>query len=183
MIQVGDRNNRTILGYHDKGVNQYALISAQLPILVEENYSPFLITDKHHYSISTKDITTLVNNYKALNIFNSAKNKAAQIFILPGLLVSIAYMLSNLRFNQLLNLFSDTFSTSLLSFFFWVSVVCVIVLWHDYFRTKTHPVKLPQSGKIDQKTTTVIQNTGIEFARYKLLKAVHYLDEASQKLL
>lgn len=183
MIQVGDRNNRTILGYHDKGVNQYALIGAQLPILVEENYSPFLITDKHHYSISTKDITTLVNNYKALNIFNSAKNKAAQIFILPGLLVSIAYMLSNLRFNQLLNLFSDTFSTSLLSFFFWVSVVCVIVLWHDYFRTKTHPVKLPQSGKIDQKTTTVIQNTGIEFARYKLLKAVHYLDEASQKLL
>lgn len=183
MTQIGDRNNRTILGYHDKSINQYALTGVQLPILIEENYSPFLITDKQHYSISTKDITTLVNNYKALSIFNSAKNKVAQIFLLPGLVVSIAYMLSNLGIDKLLLFFTDTVSKSLLNFLFWVSIACVIVLWHDYFRTKTHPVRIPSSGKIDQKTMTVIQNTGIEFARYKLLKAVHYLDEDSQRLL
>jgi ATP-dependent Clp protease ATP-binding subunit ClpC len=56
-------------------------------------------------------------------------------------------------------------------------VIGVIILWHEYYRTRSHPVRLPPIKKIDNKTLMNIQNTGIKFSRYELLKMVHYLDK------
>jgi ATP-dependent Clp protease ATP-binding subunit ClpA len=183
MLQIKERNNKTILGYHDKNSNHYSLIEDELPILNEEDYSPFIITDKYHFSISTKDIVTLINNYKAINSFNKIKIAVAQILIIPGLIISILYTLKAFGLFDNIDILINLLSNNLVNLTFWISILGVTILWHDYYRTKSHPVKLPIAGRIDEKTLMSIKNSGIKFSKYSVYKAIHYLDEDSQEIL
>lgn len=183
MLQINERNNRTILGYHDKNSNTYSLVEKELPILNDEDYSPFLITRDHHYSISTKDIITLVNNYRAIKAYSKFKNFIAQIIIIPGLLISILYIAKSFGLLEDAGFLLSLVSSKFVNLTFWISVLGVTILWHDYYRTKSHPVKLPPAERLDEKTMVTIKNTGIKFSKYEILKTVHYLDEDSQALL
>ncbi len=169
---------KTIIGYHDKANSRYTLINSELPILIDESYAPFLVTLDHHYSITTKELALLINSQKKTEHFRMIKNKIAQLMILPGVIAAISFIL------QGANIISEiTLPTGLMNMTFWTSLIGIILLWHDYYRNKSHPVNIPPSEVIDEKTYMSIKNVGLEFERYSLTKAIYYLNEDALDLL
>lgn len=183
MKTVIKNSKQTLLGYHDKHENNYTVIEGDLPILNNENYAPFLLTPGQHFSISTRDIMILINNFKSLESYNSLKNLVAQILILPGLLVSLIYIANIAGVFPSDSIIAIIASSNWINILFWLSMLGVITLWHDYYRTKSHPVSLPLPDEFDSKTLMEIHNSGIKFSKYELLKSIHYLNEESQSLI
>lgn len=178
-----DQDNRVLNGYHDKNVNKFGLVHSNYPVLTEEQHSPFLITRDHYFLINTEQITKMLSNYQALQSFHITVSRFANILIIPGLAISIAYVLRFAGLFKQMAIVENTLSSGITSFFFWISVLGVIILWHDYYRTKSHPTKLPTAETISPKIIETIKNTGFNFGRYAQLEAVHFLSEESQGLL
>lgn len=178
-----DKNNKTINGYHDKSVNKYGLINRNYPILTDEIYSPFLITRDHYYLINTGQVSKLLTNYKALQDFNTIKVRFANILIIPGLIISITYILHLFGMFKQVAFIENSLSTGITSSFFWLSVFGVIILWHDYYKSKSTHIKLPKAETISPKVLETITNTDFNFGRYSQLEAIHFLSEQSQDLI
>lgn len=176
-------NKTTILGYHDKSENSYTLISDELPILLDETYAPFLITTDYHYTIKTKDLSTLINTYQKIEKFDKYKSLLAQALILPGLIVSVLFMFTTFRLLPEVSFITAIVGSKVASITFWLSILGVIVLWHEYYRNKSHPIKIPQSEDFDEKNLVEITTKGVEFEKYSMLKALYFLGQRSQQLL
>lgn len=177
------KNNRTMIGYHDKSSNRYSITEGNLPVLTDERYAPFLITSNHHFSISTKDIVRLINNYRAIHSFARLKNGVAQLLIIPGLVISVLFLLQASNLLPDAGIIDSILSNKLTNIAFWLAVFGVIILWHDYYRTRSHPIHIPQAKKMEEKVLANIRNTGIQFSKYSLLKMIYFLDADTQEML
>ncbi len=174
-----NNGEKTLLGYHEKNTEKIGIIDPDsLPIFINEKYAPFLITRDHIFNISTEKILRLLRNFKTFNQFKIVKNLVAYILVIPGAIVAIIYLL---KLTDVID--SPIVPDNILHFTFWLSVLGVIVLWHDYYRTKSHPTKLPKSENIPAKEKNEIKNEGIKFARYIALESTHFLSEKSIELL
>ncbi|MBD3329282.1 AAA domain-containing protein [Candidatus Dojkabacteria bacterium] len=181
---VKQAKQKTILGYHDKRVNKFGVMGTkQLPILTSEDYSTFLVTRDHNFVVETKQIEILLNNYMVTARFRKLKKQLATILILPGILISIGFVLKLLGFFYDYPTLHSILSSRLVNWAFWISVLGVIISWHDYFRLKSHPIKLPETPPIPEKQAKAIKTAGFKFARYIQLKAFYFLSEESQRLL
>ncbi len=181
MKKLQNIENKIILGYHNKNINQYGIIeSDQLPILIKEDYNPFLVTRDYNFTITTKRIKTLLKNYKIIKSFNNTKRTLATLLIIPGLLISLLYAL---KFFNTLPALTTLISTKLTLIAFWTSVLGVLMIWHDYYRYKSHPVELPKIQPISTKEQNSIKTDGFKFARYIQLNPINFLSEESKNLL
>ncbi len=173
---------KTLTGYHDKSKYEYTITTQEMPILIDEVYSPFLVTQDHNYTITTKELSNLINSYRKVRSFQNLKRKFAQVLIIPGLVVSVlSILISTGLIDQI---FINRFvSNKLLNLSFWVAMLGVIILWHDYYRRRRHPIKIPTAPFITEKELADIKSRGIQFERKQLSKIVYYLDEESQNLL
>ncbi len=175
---------KTLLGYHDKHLNKFGLIDPKsLPIFIEERYAPFLITRDYIYNISTDKILKLTRNYKALKKFNNVKRIFANFLIIPGLIVAILYMLQIFNLLGDFNEFNPLLSKKIINFSFWLSVLGIIFLWHDYYRTKSHPTRLPEPHRISTKEIEDIKLTGFKLGRYSPLESLYFFSEEALDLI
>lgn len=155
----------------------------QLPVLTSEDYSTFLLTRDHNFVLDTSQIETLLNNYMVTARFRKIKKQVATILILPGIIISIGFILKLLGFFYDYPTLASILSSKLVNWAFWISVLGVIILWHDYFRLKSHPIKLPETPPIPEKQIKSIRSNGFKFARYIQLRAYYFLSEESQHLI
>lgn len=183
MISLRSSKKRTLIGYHDKNENRYGIIEQDFPILTEERYSPFLLTPRYNFQVSTKELLSLLKNYYKIRRFHKLKLNIANLLILPGLIVAMLYIVRSFGlFDSIPTLLGVT-SNTILNFTFWVSVLGGIILWHDYFRTRSHPITLPAFKPFDESELENIKLNGVRFGKYEPLKAVNYLEDHSQALL
>ncbi len=174
----------TLLGYHDKNHEKMGVVESQsLPIFIEERYAPFLITRDHIFTISTHKIVTLINNFRTLNTFRGIKNLFANILVIPGVMVAILYILKTTGLLEDVAIVETFLSNKLINLSFWLAVLGIIVLWHDYYRTKSHPIKLPKNQEISAKEISNIKSDGVNFGRYITLETVYFLSENSLELI
>lgn len=178
-----EKNNLTIHGFHNKNTNRVGHISKTYPVIIDEVQSHFLVTRSHFFDVSTVKIIKIINNLTALESFSKIKGMIANIMIIPGLVISIAYILQIFGLFSQVAFIESSLSTSLSNLFFWLAVLGVVILWHDHFRTKTYQIKLPSLDSIPEKEYEEIDTVGFKFARYSQLDAANYLTEESINLL
>ena len=177
-------NQKTLLGYHDKHLNKLGTIDPKsLPIFIEERYAPFLVNRDYLFNVSTEKIISLTKNFKSLRKFDIAKRLFANFLIVPGLIVAILYLLQVFNLLEEANQFSPFLYKKLINFSFWLSVLGIIILWHDYYRTKSHPTRLPKSFPISSKEIEDVKMHGFKLGRYSPLEALYFLSEDSLQLI
>jgi len=178
-----DMQEKTICGYHKKNTNKFGILENKSPIFQDENESIFLLTRDHFFSISTPQITSVINNYLRYKKFGDIKRVIANVFVLPGVFIAFAFIL---KYVGLLNQFQfiiELLETKLVNILFGLSLFNVILLWHDFYEEKSHPIQLPKAKKIQQKEIDEIKATGFKFGRYGHLDIVSFASEQTLELL
>ena len=178
-----DTKNKTITGFHKKDKGTFGIIEGKYPIFEDDNISIFTITKDHFFSITTPQIKAILNNFLRYKNFNDKKRLVANILLIPGLIISFTLLL---KYSTILNSFPEILAlleSDLTDFLFSISIFSVIILWHDFYEEKSHPIKLPKPGKITQRDVDEIRASGFKFGRYAHLETINFLTEESLELL
>lgn len=174
---------KTICGYHKKDTNRVGIIEKKYPMLENENEASFLVTRDHFFSISTPQIESVINNYVRYKKFNDVKRLFANILIVPGILVAFGFILKYANLLDVIPFVSQFLASKFSSFFFGLSILGVILLWHDFYEEKSHPIRLPLAKPISQKEIDEIRATGFKFGRYGHLEIVSFANQDTLELL
>src|SRR5690606_26232018 len=125
----------------------------------------------HYFVTSTSQIKRLLSNFDATERFSSIKSSIANILIIPGLIVSIAYISQIFGFFGHIVTIESVLTNTILNVFFGIAVIGVIMLWHDYYSSKVQGGRLPNIENIPEKEWEEIINSGFKFGRYSQLEA------------
>ena len=169
--------NRTVIGHHQKDSNTLALIEKELPILTKESDALFLLTRDQFFSISTPQISNVLTNYLKYNRINNQIRVVANILLMPGLFIALGYLLRYLGVLEKIEILNQFISSNIADLLFGISIFNVFILWYDYFKDKSHPVRLPKAEKIPLNDLEEIKTTGIKFGRYAHLEAINFVNE------
>ncbi|NLE30730.1 ATP-dependent Clp protease ATP-binding subunit [Candidatus Dojkabacteria bacterium] len=169
--------NRTVIGHHQKDSNTLELIEKDLPILTKESDALFLLTRDQFFSISTPQISNVLTNYLKYNRINNQVRVIANILLMPGLFIAVGYLLRYLGVLEKIEILNQFISSNIADILFGVSIFNVFILWYDYFKDKSHPVRLPKAQKIPLNDLEEIKTTGIKFGRYAHLEAINFVNE------
>jgi len=169
--------NRTILGYHSRDNDTYGVIEKNPPILTKELDAMFLVTRNHYFTISTPQISNVVTNFLRFQKFENRRRTISNAFLIPGLIVAVGYMLQFSGIFKNIPLLQNFFNSSIANLLFGLSILSVIILWHDYYKDKSHPVKLPRTEIIPQKEYEEIKTLGFKFNHYSNLDAIKYIND------
>ncbi len=175
--------NRTVVGHHNKDDNSFALIEKELPILTKESDALFLTTRDQFFTISTPQISNVLTNYLKYKKFYDTVRLFANIMLIPGLVIALAYLLRYLGVINESSLINDFLSSGIANALFGLSIFNVFILWHDYYKDKSHPVKLPNAERISLNELEDIKNSGFKFGRYAHLEAINFVDELTLEIL
>ncbi len=175
--------NRTVIGHHEKDSNTFKLILGDLPILTKESDALFLITRDQFFSISTPQISNIITNYlKYKKVYDNIR-LIANIFLIPGLVIALGYLLRQIGVLDKIQIVKDFISSPIADILFGLSILNVFVLWHDYYKDKSHPVRLPKAEKISLNDLEEIKNTGFKFGRYAHLEAINFVNEQTLDII
>lgn len=172
-----NNNKKTIIGYHKKETNRFGIVENKYPIQETEEESLFLLTRDHFFTITTSQIQSLLLNFPRYQKFNEVKRIIGNILIIPGIAIAFALML---RYSPLIDTFPwilELLNYKIFSFLFALSIISIILLWHDFYEEKSHPIQLPKTKTISQKDIDEIKGTGFKFGRYAHLEIVSFLSE------
>jgi len=167
--------NKTILGIHDKAKNIVMLVKNKTPIITESNQEPFLVTRDHQFIIDNNEILLTFKKLEYTNRFNSFKRTVANILIIPGLVISIAYALKLFGLFSQLALIEEIISDAIANQFFWIAIFGVILLWHDYYKSDFQTKKLPEITPIPENEFKNIETNGFKFGRYSIHNTISHL--------
>jgi ATP-dependent Clp protease ATP-binding subunit ClpC len=169
--------NRTVIGHHQKDSNTLKIIEKDLPILTKESDALFLLTRDQFFSISTPQISNVLTNYLKYERINNQIRLVANILLMPGLFIAVGYLLRYLGVLDNVEILNQFISSNIAELLFGVSIFNVFILWYDYFKDKSHPVRLPQAQKIPLNDLEEIKTAGIKFGRYAHLEAINFVNE------
>jgi ATP-dependent Clp protease ATP-binding subunit ClpC len=178
-----DNKKRTITGYHQKNKGKFGVLEGKYPVFEDEETSTFTLTRDHFFSISSPQIEAVLNNFLRYKKFNDIKRLLANLLIIPGLVVAFVLIL---KYSTLLNAFPEILElldSSWINTLFGVSILSIIVLWHDFYEEKSHPIKLPETKNISQKDIDEIKASGFKFGRYAHLETINFINEETLELL
>jgi ATP-dependent Clp protease ATP-binding subunit ClpA len=176
-------NKKTIIGYHNRDSGKSGIVENRFPILEDENESIFTLTRDHFFSITTPQIEAILNNSLRYKRFNDVKRLIANILVIPGLVIAFGFIL---KYSTLLDSFPVLLillESKLTNFFFGISIISVIALWHDFYEEKSHPIQLPKIKNIPQKDIDEIKGSGFKFGRYAHLETISFLNDETLELL
>jgi len=184
MRALGQSYTKTLLGYTDKNLNKVGLLEDdQLPVLTEETYAPFLATRDHLFNVQTHSLLVTIKNQKTFESISKIKRSVANIMIYPGMIAAILFIL------KVAGVFNDSafaevvLQNKVISLAFWLSVLGILVLWHDYYREQNQDIKLPPIFEIPSKEIESIESTGFKFTRYISLQTEHFISEELKEIL
>ena len=169
--------NRTILGYHSKDSDRYGVISNKFPVLTKELEAMFLVTRNHYFTISTPQISNVITNFLRYQKFHDRKRAIANIFVIPGMAVALGYILRLFHIFDSIPIIESFIASPIADMLFGLSILSVIILWHDYYKDTSHPTKLPKTELIPQKELEEIKNIGFQFNRYSHLDTIKYITD------
>lgn len=178
-----EMQQKTICGYHKKDSGKVGIIEKKYPILENENEANFLVTRDHFFSISTQQIASVLRNFLRYKTFHDVLRILANILIVPGIFVALGFIF---KYIELLNTqvfllqFLDSKWSGVL---FGLAILGVIILWHDFYEEKSHPIQLPIAKKISPKELDEIRATGFKFGRYAHLEIVHFANQETLEML
>jgi ATP-dependent Clp protease ATP-binding subunit ClpA len=180
---LSNSQNLAVHGYHSKDTNSYSLMSSTLPLLAEEKYSPFLITKGFYYNITTQSIKDLLSGYKAEIKYRRTKQIISNMIILPGFIFALMYIANAFALLDQIPLLYTIAQSWIADFTFWLSMLGVMLLWHEYFRKRTHPIKFSPTERFSHKELTNIEIAGVRFEKYKKLQATQFLNFETKEFL
>lgn len=174
---------KTICGYHKKDTGKVGIIEKKFPMLENEDEATFLVTRDHFFSIATEQISTILVNFKRYKKFNDTKAVIASIMVIPGLLIAFGFILKYANLLQNIPVLLNIINSKVSSILFGIAILAVILLWHDFYEEKSHPIRLPNDPKIPQKEIDEIKATGFRFGRYAHLEIINFANEETLNLL
>lgn len=174
---------KTICGYHDKDKGKIGIIENKYLMIENEGQGTFLVTRDHFFSISTQQIEAVINNYLRYKKFNDTKRIIANILIIPGIFVAFGFMFKYLNLLNTVPFVLSFLESKYSGFLFGLAILGVIILWHDFYEDKSHPIRLPIIKPISQKDMDEIRATGFRFGRYAHLEIVNFANEETLELL
>jgi ATP-dependent Clp protease ATP-binding subunit ClpA len=181
-IEFGSKE-KTLIGIHNKKKNSYSIISKGFKIPEDEDLAIFLLTRDHFFSISTPQMTSLLSNNPKYDKFEKIKNLICNILVIPGIIIGFAYIL---KITSLLDTYPkvlDIINLPIMNTFFGISLIAMMLLWHDFYAERSRRHFLPSIKKIPQKELDEINTVGLKLGRYAGLDIVNYLPSQTIKLL
>ena len=175
--------NRTILGYHSKDNDRYGVISNKFPVLTKELEAMFLVTRNHYFTISTPQISNVITNFLRYQKFNDTKRAITNVLVVPGLAVALGYILRLFSIFDSIPLIESFLASPIADMLFGLSILSVLILWHDYYKDRSHPTKLPRTELIPQKELEEIKNFGFQFNRYSHLETIKYITDPTLNIV
>ncbi len=175
--------NRTVIGYHSKDSNTFGLVDKTLPILTKESDALFLITRDQFFTISTPQISNVLANFSKYTKYYDTVRLLANVLLIPGLLIAFGYLLRQIGIFDSIEILKDFLDSNISDLLFGLSIFSVFVLWHDYYKDKSHPVRLPKAEKIPLNDLEEIRNSGFKFGRYAHLEAINFVNEFTLDLI
>jgi hypothetical protein len=175
--------NRTLIGYHSKDSNNFGLVEKEYPILTKESDALFLLTRDQFFTVSTPQISNVLTNYLQYKKYYDNIRLIANILLVPGLVIALGYFLRQVGILEYIPIVRDFISSGIADTLFGISMLSVLLLWHDYYKDKSHPVRLPKAEKISLNDLEDIRSTGFKFGRYAHLEAIHYANELTLEIL
>jgi ATP-dependent Clp protease ATP-binding subunit ClpC len=143
----------------------------------------FLVTRNHYFTISTPQISNVVTNFLRYQSFEQNKRAVANVLVIPGIVVALGYMLRLFNLFDNIPIIQSFLDSPIANLLFGLSVLSVIVLWHDYYKDKSHPTRLPRTELIPQKEYEEIKQLGFQFNRYSNLDAIKYINDSTLRVV
>lgn len=175
--------NRTLIGFHSKDSNTFGVVQKEYPILTKESEALFLLTRDQFFTISTPQISNVLTNYLRYQKFYDNLRLIANVLLVPGLVIAFGYLLRQFGLFEEKDIVRDFLSSGISDTLFGLSIFSVFLLWHDYYKDKSHPVRLPKAEKISLNDLEEIKATGFKFGRYAHLEAINYLNDFSLDII
>lgn len=175
--------NRTLVGSHSKDSNKFGVVQKEYPILTKESEALFLLTRDQFFTISTPQISNVLTNYLRYQKYYDNIRLFANILLVPGLVIALGYLLRQIGLLDSIQIVKDFLSSGISDALFGISLFSVFVLWHDYYKDKSHPVRLPKAEKISLNDLEEIKTTGFKFGRYAHLEAINYINDFSLDII
>lgn len=175
--------NRTLIGFHSKDSNTFGVVQKEYPILTKESEALFLLTRDQFFTISTPQISNVLTNYLRYQKFYDNLRLIANVLLVPGLVIAFGYLLRQFGLFDEIDIVKDFLSSGISDALFGLSIFSVFFLWHDYYKDKSHPVRLPKAEKIPLNDLEEIKATGFKFGRYAHLEAINYLNDFSLDII
>lgn len=177
MINWNESKNKTLIGFHDIVKKKISFLGSKFPLSFDGDIIPFLTTRDSYFEFNQNSLRKYIEKKDREEYFNKIKNQVANMLIIPGLLVSIAYLLRYLGFFQQIAILETFVNLPIINTFFWISFLGVIALWHDYYQTKSFFKKLPSANYIPDIELEEIKAHGFKFARYSHLNPLGYISD------
>lgn len=179
MTKFLSQNRKTILGYHNKSINKIGILDKEkLPILTEEDYSTFLTTRDHLFSIQTKQIVDMIKEQSASRSVSTILNSIMIFTAIPGIISALIFIIKKLTSLALPDI-ADRFLLQLFS----ISLIAIIILLHKAFGKIGKEIRLPFAPIIPEKELTQIKNSGFPFARFIKLDTVSFCSDSLRDFL
>jgi ATP-dependent Clp protease ATP-binding subunit ClpC len=181
-IEYGNRN-KTLVGFHSKDTNKIKIVEKNFPILAKESEALFLLTRDHFFTITTPQIESITQNYDNYRSFDLIKRIIANILVIPGFIIAIGLIFKSVGGADSIPQIAEFLSSKTADLIFLISMIGVILLWHDYYKESTRKVELPSIKTIPLHDLEDIRISGIKFGRYKQIDAVQFLNNNSINIL
>lgn len=171
--------NRTLIGSHSKDSNKFSIVQKDYPILTKESDALFLLTRDQFFTVSTPQISNVLTNYLRYQKYYDNVRLLANILLVPGLVIAIGYLLRQIGVLESVTIVKEFLSSGISDTLFGISLFSVFILWHDYYKDKSHPVRLPTAEAIPLNDLEEIKAIGFKFGRYAHLEAINYMNDLS----
>ncbi len=175
-IDFGSKH-KTIIGMHNRKNNSFSLVENKFPLPEDDNHSLFLLTRNHFFSIANPQVEYLLTSNPRYEKFEQIKNTIANILVIPGLVIAAGYILKSLRLLENYPPVLRVLNLGITNALFGISVLALIILWHDFYSQKSKVIKLPKITNIPQKDFDEIKAVGFKFGRYARNETVNYLSD------
>ncbi len=181
-IEYGNRN-KTLIGFHSKDTDKIGLLEKDFPVLTKESEALFLLTRDHCFTISTPQIESLTKNYDRYHSYDLIKRIIANVLVIPGFIIALGLIFKSVGGADSIPEIAEFLSSKTADLIFLISMLGVILLWHDYYKESTRRVELPTVKPIPLHDLEDIKMNGIRFGRYKNIDAIQFLDNPSINIL
>ena len=173
-IDFGSKH-KTIIGMHNRKNNSFSLVENKYPLPADDDHSLFLLTRDQFFSIANPQVEYLLTSNPKYEKFEQTKNLIANIIVIPGIIIAAGYILKYLQLLENYPKILKIFDLGIANALFGISVLALIILWHDFYSQKSKIIKLPKIKNIPQKDIDEIKAVGFKFGRYARFEAVNYL--------
>jgi ATP-dependent Clp protease ATP-binding subunit ClpA len=174
----------TLLGYHNKNKGQYTIMETEkLPMLVDDEYEPFIMTPKQFFTEKTYRIEEELRKIPIQRAIKKFKNTLATILIIPGTISAIIYTLEFLSETSQKEFLPISIPSWLTNFTFWLAIWGVIILWHETYKQINKRKTLLSPQPFSDHDLQSIRQGDLGFAKLSRHNSWQMLSQESKNLI